>query len=105
MSYDSSHNFEALVALADSAPSSKQIKAGKGNKLCFDQKGVYSITPSSCYKFGQTSYSFDTSEAEKKVLQLKPEQFKVEGKIMIKDKEQAKDIKLMLRDSEGGSQR
>jgi hypothetical protein len=39
MTYDSTHSFDILVKASEGKQETKKIVSGKGNKLCFEQKG------------------------------------------------------------------
>jgi hypothetical protein len=53
MPYESTHKFDVKVRKGKGTTQleKKVILEGKNNKLCFDQRGSYTIIPDSCYKF------------------------------------------------------
>ena len=42
--------------------SKKKIIEGKNNKICFEEKGNYLLTPESCYKFDKEIFDFSTEK-------------------------------------------
>lgn len=52
MPYESTHSFDIVVKKGKGGQmEKKRIEKGKNEKLCFDQRGSYTLTPDSCYKF------------------------------------------------------
>lgn len=92
--YESTHKFDVKIQLAaatsksGSTTETKKILEGKNHKLCFDQRGAYTIVPDSCYRFGNKStdnqqFVFDTTSKNATTLSFKPTFFKVEGKLIL----------------------
>jgi hypothetical protein len=86
MPYESTHSFDVLIKKGKGSQNEKKrIQEGKNQKLCFEQRGSYTIIPDSCYKFEKKNFTFETSGAEKTTLVFKPTHFKVEGKVLLKE--------------------
>jgi len=97
MVYDSTHNFDIKVRKGKASTTEiKKIVEGKGNKLCFEVRGSYTLTPVSCYKFDQSSFKFNTSASVKEPLFFKPVGFQVSGQVQLKEDDQADKIKLTV---------
>ena len=67
MPYESTHSFDAVIKKGKSGSTieKKRILEGKNQKLCFDQRGSYTIQPDSCYKFDQEKFTFETGSSSK----------------------------------------
>jgi hypothetical protein len=97
MPYESSHNFDVKIKKGKGTQlEKKKIVEGKNNKLCFDQRGSYTIIPDSCYKFDQEKFEFNTTgNADKSTFVFKPTHFKIEGKLILKEDDQVKKINMV----------
>ena len=73
-----------------------QIQKGNNNNVCVIEKGTYTITPISCYKFDKDSYQFNTEQSNK--IELNAIQFQVEGTIVANfvDKKQEEETKITV---------
>ena len=97
MAYESTHTFDIKIKKGKAATiEKKKIFEGKSNKLCFEQRGSYTITPDSCYKFEQEKFEFNTSSTERGPLKFKPTHFKIEGKLLLKDEDQVSKIRMIV---------
>lgn len=88
MPYESTHTFDVIIKKGKGGSiDKKQIQKGKNRVLCFDQRGSYTITPDSCYKFSEEKFNFETSQQEIKPIVFLPTHLKVEGSVLLKDEE------------------
>lgn len=71
-----------LNILMDGETEHKSFSLKKGtNRFCLAKKGIYKLTPVSCYRFEKDEYTYDTSAP--KVLELQAKDYKVHGLILV----------------------
>ncbi|CDW74259.1 nodal modulator 1-like [Stylonychia lemnae] len=97
MPYESTHSFDLFVKKGKGSQiDKKRIQKGKNHHLCFDQRGSYTLSPDTCYKFEQEKFTFDTSSQDNKVVSFKPTHIKVEGLVILKDESQMSQVKMLV---------
>ncbi len=62
MPYESTHSFDIVIKKGKGTQiDKKRIQQGKNGKLCFDQRGSYTLIPDSCFKFEMANFTFETT--------------------------------------------
>ena len=81
--YSTQHDIEVECTNLDTKEKKKLSLDKTREKTCLPQEGKYSIVPNSCYKYNETSFSYDT----KNIIPIEfiPMEFKTNGKIELDD--------------------
>jgi hypothetical protein len=79
-SYESNHEFDLSIEYPSGKIESKPVQKRGPHKFCLPESGVYKLTPTGCYRFAESTYTFDSAMVTPNTdIKFQAKEYRVQG--------------------------